>query len=189
MCEQFGGDVAHGAFGLFLGLGPARAAERVQRRMRLARADVFADQMRLGDGHVKLGGGSSPGSPGAYSMTRHSWPALAFAPVPSVGLVPAPDGQHFQTEISPDAVLQMHDEVAFLQFGEINVQRGTGGQRVRRFQPARPLDLVTAENLRVGDDDQLGLVAEETAGQRADLSLKAESTVDGTCIRLRLLDG
>ena len=33
---------------------PARAAERVQRRMRLARADVFADQMRFGDRHVKF---------------------------------------------------------------------------------------------------------------------------------------
>ena len=53
--QQFGGDIAHGAFGLFLRLGPARAAERVQRRMRLARADVFADQMRLADGHVKFG--------------------------------------------------------------------------------------------------------------------------------------
>ena len=52
--EQFAGDIAHGAFGLLLGLGPARAAERVQRRTRLARADVFADQMRLGDGHVKF---------------------------------------------------------------------------------------------------------------------------------------
>ncbi len=52
--QQFGGDIAHGAFGLFLRLVPARAAERVQRRMRLARADVFADQMRLGDRHVKF---------------------------------------------------------------------------------------------------------------------------------------
>ena len=52
--QQFGGDVAHGALGLFLRLVPARAAERVQRRMRLARADVFADEMRLGDGHVKF---------------------------------------------------------------------------------------------------------------------------------------
>ena len=52
--QQFGGDVAHGAFGLFLRLLPARAAERVQRRMRLAGADVFADQVRLGDGHIKL---------------------------------------------------------------------------------------------------------------------------------------
>ena len=52
--QQFGGDIAHGALGLFLGLVPARAAERVQRRMRLAHADVFADEMRLGDGHVKF---------------------------------------------------------------------------------------------------------------------------------------
>ena len=53
--EQFAGEIAHGAFGLFLRLGPARAAERVERRARLAGADVFADEMRLGDGDVKLG--------------------------------------------------------------------------------------------------------------------------------------
>ena len=102
-------------------------------------------------------------------MTRHSvagsWScAGAFG-----GLVPAADGQIFQAEISPDAVLQMDDEVAFLQFGEINVERGTGGQRVRRFQPARTLDFVTAKNFRVGDDDQFGLVAEETARERAEV--------------------
>ena len=52
--EQFAGDVAHGAFRLLLGLRPARAAERVERRTRLARADIFADEMRLGDRHVKF---------------------------------------------------------------------------------------------------------------------------------------
>ena len=52
--EQFGGDIAHGAFGLFLGLAPAGAAQRVQRRMRLARTNIFADQMRFGDRHVKF---------------------------------------------------------------------------------------------------------------------------------------
>ena len=72
--------------------------------------------------------------------------------------------QIFQAEITSDAVLQMHDQIAFLQIGEINVERGARGQRVRRFQPARPLDFVTPENFRVGDDDEFGLVANETAG-------------------------
>ena len=52
--QHFRRDVAHGVFGLLLGLVPARAAERVERRMRLARADVFADEMRLADGNVKF---------------------------------------------------------------------------------------------------------------------------------------
>ena len=52
--QQFGGDIAHGTPGLFLRLVPARAAERIERRMHLAHADVFADEMRLGDGHVKF---------------------------------------------------------------------------------------------------------------------------------------
>jgi hypothetical protein len=63
--------------------------------------------------------------------------------------------QVFQTKEFPNAVLQMNDKVAFLQFGEVNVERGTGGQRVRGFQPAWPLDFVAPENFRVGDDDEL----------------------------------
>jgi len=39
--------------------------------MHFAHADIFADEMRLGDEHVKFGG-SSPEFAGAYSMTRHS---------------------------------------------------------------------------------------------------------------------
>ena len=52
--QQFGGNVAHGALGLFLRPVPARAAERIERRTLFAHADVFADEMRFGDGHVKF---------------------------------------------------------------------------------------------------------------------------------------
>ncbi len=162
--QQFGGDVAHGAFGLFLRLFPARAAERVERRMRLARADVFADQMRLGHGHVKfrrliagIGGRVFD------DQTLHCGFRISDFGFCGAGR----RGQIFQAEISSDAVLQMHDQVAFLQFSEINVERGAGGQRVRRFQPARTLDFVTAKNFRVGDDDQFRLVANKTTGEGA----------------------
>ena len=64
----------------------------------------------------------------------------------------------------------MNNEVAFFQFGEINVEGGTGGQRVRGFQPAGPLDFVAAENFRVGDDDESGLFAKKSAGERADMN-------------------
>ena len=83
--------------------------------------------------------------------------------------MPVVAGQIFQAEKSADAVLEVDDEVAFLQFGEINVERGAGGERVRRFQPARALDFVAAKNFRVGDDDEFRLVAKKTAGKRADL--------------------
>ena len=90
--EQFAGDIAHGAFGLRLGLGPARAAQRVERRTRLAGADVFADQVRLGDRHVELGrrlrGIARRVFDDQAFLRRHS----ALAAVPSVGLVPAPIG-------------------------------------------------------------------------------------------------
>ena len=65
----------------------------------------------------------------------------------------------------------MHDQIAFLQIREINVQRGTRGQRMRRFEPARALDFVAAKNFRIGDDDEFRLVTDKAAGERADLRL------------------
>ena len=100
-------------------------------------------------------------------MTRHSSPVCDG--IARRRLSPVRDGQNFQTEITPDAMLQMHDVIAFLQFGEINVQRGARGLRVRRFEPARTLDFVTAKNFRIGHDHQFGFVANETARQRADV--------------------
>ena len=64
----------------------------------------------------------------------------------------------------------MNDEVAFFEFGEVNVERGAGRQRVRRFEPARPLDFVTPEDFRVRDDDEAGSVRNEAASERAKVS-------------------
>ena len=77
--------------------------------------------------------------------------------------------QVFQTKKTADAVLDVDDEVAFLQFGEINVERGAGRERMRRFQPAWALDFVASENFRVGDDNEFCLVAEKTAGKSAEM--------------------
>jgi hypothetical protein len=74
----------------------------------------------------------------------------------------------FQTKITADAILQMHDIIAFFQIGEINVERGTRRQRVRRFLPARSLDFVTPENFRIGHDDEFRLVTKKTACERTD---------------------
>ena len=80
-------------------------------------------------------------------------------------------GQVLQAEETANAVLDVDDEVAFFQFGEINVERGAGGERMRRFQPARTLDFVAAKNFRVGDNDEFGPVTKETARKSADLDL------------------
>ena len=81
--------------------------------------------------------------------------------------------QVLQTQITADAVLQMHHQIALLQVREINVQRRARGLGMRRFQSARPLDLVTPEDFRVGDHDELRLVADESAGERAEVKLRA----------------
>ena len=94
--------------------------------------------------------------------------------------------QIFQAEKTADAVLQMHDQIAFFQIGEINVERGAGGQRVRRFQPARPLDFVTPKNFRVGDDDEFGLVANEAARERADSESAVRRPQSPACRDCRL---
>lgn len=53
--EQFTGNITNGPFRVRLGLRPTRAAQCVERRTSLARAHVFANQMRLGYRHVKFG--------------------------------------------------------------------------------------------------------------------------------------
>src|SRR5437762_223875 len=57
----------------------------------------------------------------------------------------------------------MDHVIAFLQFREINVQRGTSGFGVWRLEPARSLDFVTAKNFRIGDDDQFCFIEEKAA--------------------------
>ena len=66
-------------------------------------------------------------------------------------------------------MLQMHDQIAFLQIREINVERGARGQRVRGFLAARSLDFVAAENFRISDNDEFCFFAEETARERAEV--------------------
>ena len=138
--------------------------------MRLARADVFADEMRLGDGHVKFRRLIAGLAGRVFDDETFGFGLRLRIAGSNARLSPA---GIFQAEITPDAVLQMHDQIAFLQIGEINVQRGTRGQRVRRFEPARALDFVAPKNFRIGDDDQFRLVANKAAGERAELHLRS----------------
>src|SRR2546425_991569 len=52
------------------------------------------------------------------------------------------DRKDLQTQVASDAVLQMHDVIPLLQVGEVDVESRARRQGVRRFQPARALDLV-----------------------------------------------
>ena len=131
--------------------------------MRLAGADVFADQMRFGHRHVEfrrfvtgIGRRILNHQTFGFGVRRRKRGAVGTAG----------SRQGFQAEKTADAVLEVDDEVTFLQFGEINVEGGADGERLRRFQPARALDFIAAKNLRVGDHDKFGILANETAGKR-----------------------
>ena len=77
-------------------------------------------------------------------------------------------GRHgLQAQVASDAVLEMDDVIALLQFGKIDVQQRPARSRVRRFQPARALHFVTPKNLRVRDHDQFGRFKKKTARERA----------------------
>ena len=80
-----------------------------------------------------------------------------------------------------DAVMEMHHEIAFLEFGEINVERRTGGLRVGGLEPARLLALITAEDFRVGDDNHLGFVTDEATRERAELGGGTGGMRDAGC--------
>ena len=158
--EQLPREIAHGALGVFLGLLPAPAAERVEGRTRLPRADVFADEMRLADRDVKF----------RRRLVRLAWRVFddeAFLLRVGRGrgllqlLHAASDRHHPQAEVTADALLEVHDVIALLQVSEINLQQRTRRLRVRRLEPARTLHLVTPEDFRVRDDDELRRFAEE----------------------------
>src|SRR5207245_10759552 len=82
-----------------------------------------------------------------------------------------------QTEITSDAVLDVDDVIAFLEFTEVDVERGTRRLRVRRLEPARALDFVAAEDFRVGDDHEPRGVAQEPARQRAAVGRRGQGAV------------
>ena len=68
-----------------------------------------------------------------------------------------------------NAVLDMHDVIALLQIGEIDVEKRARGLGVRRLQTTRALDLVTAENLRVGDHHQICRFTAKAPRQRTQM--------------------
>ena len=94
--KQFARDIAHGAFGLLLGFCPTRAAQRVQRRTGFAGADIFADQMRFGDGHVKFRRGLVGIAGRVFDHQAFRSPGTAASAMVASMLVPRADGQDLQ---------------------------------------------------------------------------------------------
>lgn len=167
--EEVGGQVADGALGLFLGLGPAVAAEGGELRAGLAGPDVLRDQVGFRDGNVKArrfipraGGGVLDDeaflSGGVAGRGRGRAPAAGLC------------GEGAEAAVDPDAVLEVDDEVAFLELGEVHFEDGTDRAGMAGLQAARSLDLVAPVDLRVGDDDQPGLRDDEPAGQDPDMA-------------------
>ena len=170
--EQFGGQIAHGLFRLRLRFGPARAAEGVERRTDLACADVFADQVCLGDRHVEFGRRlvrirrrifDDEAFLGGVTFELPGW-AQGDATLSSRA-----QRQDLQTEISPDAVLDVNDIITLFEFAEIDVECRAHRRGVRRFQAARPLHLVPAEDFSVGDDDQPAFGEDKSASESAEV--------------------
>ena len=107
------------------------AAERVQRRARLTRADIFADQVRFGDGDVKFGRRLRRIVGRIFDdetfLAGVGWAcALSW-------FCSAANGQHLQTQVTANAVLQMDDVIAFFQVREVNIERRPGCLSVGRF--------------------------------------------------------
>ena len=97
------------------------------------------------DGHAMFAG---PGAPTLSPLWRGR--LLRFE---QRAVLSTRRGQHLQPLESPDAVLKMHDVVAFLQLREINVQGRARSNRVRGLHAPGPLHLVAAEDLGIRDDD------------------------------------
>ena len=177
--QQFAGDVPDGIFSLRLGARPSGSPERVQGRPRFAGAHIFADEVSFRNRHIKFW----------WRLRRivgRVFDHQTF--LSSVGWTGAfhwfcadPNRQHLQAQIPPNAVLEMDYVIALLKVSEVNVQGRARCLRVRRFEPARSLDLVAPEDLGIRDDYNPCRVRYETTRERSQVSLGFR--VEGSGVR------
>jgi hypothetical protein len=134
--EQFPSEIAHSVLGLFLGLGPASAPDGAQLRLRLARADVFAHEVSLAHGHVQTRGLGCGIARGVLDDQ-----ALLATILGTAGRGRPGRRERLETAINPDAVLQVHDEIALVEIGEIDFEGAAKDLGVGGFETswgARP---------------------------------------------------
>ena len=119
--KHFARQIAHRFLRQRLGFGPARPAQRVQGRPRPARADIFADQVRLAHGHVKFWRGLERIAGRVFddqAFFARGRNLVSLATVFDPGR-----GQTAQAQIPPDAMLEVDHVIALRQFGKIDVQQ------------------------------------------------------------------
>jgi hypothetical protein len=89
-------------------------------RARFSRADVFADEMRLTDRHVKF-------RRRLRGIARSVFDGETFLPGGALGsfrrFAARALIKDLQTEKTPDPMLHVNDVIAFLEFREIDVER------------------------------------------------------------------
>ena len=156
--KQFGRQIPHRSLSLLLGLGPAGATDGAELRTRLARSDVLADQMGLGDRHVELGSLVVTGARGIFNHQAFLTAARGAC---------LTRGQRLETPVDPDAVLKMNDIVPEIEVGEIDLERIAHRLRMMGLQTPRSGHLVAPVNFRVRNHHASGRFTEESARQGA----------------------
>ena len=167
--QEFGGEIAYGALGLFLGLGPAVAAEGGELGAGFAGANVLRDEVGLADGNVEagwFGGGTGRGVLDDEAFVAGGFVGSGLAAAAILGR------ERLQSAEYSDAILQVDDVVAFLELGEVDLEDGADCGGVAGLESAWALDLVAAINLGVGDDHKTGIRNEESAVEDADMAMR-----------------
>ena len=137
-----------------LGLFPARAAELVEWRRVLPRADIARDQVRLFERDVEA------------------------------RLIGVFEDEHFlfgirsivahldESLVARDAVVEVDDQVALAELAEIGLGASRGGVLLAVEKPSRTGLLVASEELGVGDDGELGRLDGEAVVEVAEQRLE-----------------
>ena len=158
--QHFGGEILHGTLGLFLRFNPTLAAQRVECRSRLTRADVFADEMCFADGHIKF-------RRRIVGIRGGIFDDKTFVAILRLAFARAGKRQNLHSLKPPDAVLHVHHEIALLHFGEINIKRRAHCRTVATLEPTRTLHFVAAKNFRITNHHPFAGWKQKASTQRA----------------------
>ncbi len=141
--EQFGGHVAHLFGGLAAGLLPLVRAQPVERDRVGVGAGIAADQVQVGDRHVELV---------AFGVLQGQEFAVRVAHI-----------EHFQAQVSPYAVFQVHHQRAGLQVGQA-AHDALGILAALAVTPSRAR--MTGKQLGLGQDGDAFVGQAAAAGKR-----------------------
>ena len=143
--QQFGGEVEGGVLGGLPGLFPAAGADATELRLGLGQPDITADQVRLLQRHVQRDF--------VLKLQRDD---LAD---------PIARLEFGQAAVERDAVLQVHDKVAFHQLREVEQLVDGGSRRAGPFGGGAP-QAAPAEDFGFTDDDKTSRSGADSAPRR-----------------------